>query len=351
MINQDTAQQIVSAVKDVCGYDINYISTSGVIIASTNEKRIGDFHEAGYMAARSQETLEVADEQMYDGTWKGVNIPFTYHGETIGVIGITGDPDKVRIYARLAVRIMRLILRERDLDTSREMRKAEFAYIVRALVHGQSISHSHLIGFLEERGLDFQDLYRVIRIRSTDRENTSNLSRTESRVENILGRFQNGFYAYEYPDQYILILQESAWQEQKQILQELKGMKVRAAVGSACRLSRASESYRDAGIAFRGSDEQIIEFDSLYLELILSRIPEREKQAYLQRTTEKLNDKDREVLKAYYGNNMSLKETAQQLYIHKNTLQYQLDRIHTKTGLDPRAFADAEVLDTALKLD
>ena len=64
MINQDTAQQIVSAVKDVCGYDINYISTSGVIIASTNEKRIGDFHEAGYMAARSQETLEVADEQM-----------------------------------------------------------------------------------------------------------------------------------------------------------------------------------------------------------------------------------------------------------------------------------------------
>lgn len=351
MIDRDTAQQIVNAVKDVCGYDINYISNAGVITASTNEKRIGDFHEAGYMAARTQETLEVADEQLYDGTQKGVNIPFTHHGETIGVIGITGEPDKVRIYARLAVRIMRLILRERDLDTSREMRKAEFAYIVRALVHGQSISHSYLVSFLKDRGLDFLDTYVVIRIRIADGEKTSNLSRTESNIENILTGFKGGLYAYEYPDQFILILKESAYAEQKALLQAFRNMAVRVAVGSVCRLNRAADSYHDAGIAFRGTDAQIVEFDSLYLELLFSRIPDREKDAYLARTVKQLSEKDRELLKRYYANNMSLKETAEQLYIHKNTLQYQLERIRAKTGLDPRTFADAEVLDIALKLE
>ena len=47
---------------------------------------------------------------------------------------------------------------------------------------------------------------------------------------------------------------------------------------------------------------------------------------------------------------MSLKETADSLIIHRNTLQYQLDRIHEKTGMDPRRFRDAVVLYLSLLL-
>ena len=47
---------------------------------------------------------------------------------------------------------------------------------------------------------------------------------------------------------------------------------------------------------------------------------------------------------------MSLKETAEQLYLHKNTLQYQLDRIWKNTGYNPRNFKDATVLYVGLKL-
>ena len=46
-IKQDVAQQIVEAVKDVCSHDINFIDSKGIIFASTNSKRIGDFHEIG----------------------------------------------------------------------------------------------------------------------------------------------------------------------------------------------------------------------------------------------------------------------------------------------------------------
>jgi len=47
-IRQNVAQQIVEAVKDVAGHDINFIDAKGIIFASTDIKRIGDYHEIGH---------------------------------------------------------------------------------------------------------------------------------------------------------------------------------------------------------------------------------------------------------------------------------------------------------------
>ena len=52
-VDSALAQQIVNTVKDVCGYDINFISENGEIFASTNTSRIGTFHEIGKKAAFS----------------------------------------------------------------------------------------------------------------------------------------------------------------------------------------------------------------------------------------------------------------------------------------------------------
>ena len=46
-IRKTTAQQIVDSIKEVSSCDINYINSRGIIFASTDEKRIGDFHEIG----------------------------------------------------------------------------------------------------------------------------------------------------------------------------------------------------------------------------------------------------------------------------------------------------------------
>ena len=62
------------------------------------------------------------------------------------------------------------------------------------------------------------------------------------------------------------------------------------------------------------------------------------------------SEKEQKLLKTYFANNMSLKETAKQLYLHKNTLQYQLDKIWKTTGYNPRNFKDATVLYVGLKL-
>ena len=73
MIHKNIAQQIV----DVCKHDINFIDTNGVIFASTNSKRIGDYHEVGHKVAQSGESIEVETDDSFLGTQNGVNIPFT----------------------------------------------------------------------------------------------------------------------------------------------------------------------------------------------------------------------------------------------------------------------------------
>ena len=70
----------------------------------------------------------------------------------------------------------------------------------------------------------------------------------------------------------------------------------------------------------------------------------------MEKTLNKLNDREIDILKTYFSTNMSLKDTSDQLFLHKNTLQYQLDRIAQKTGYNPRVFKDATVLYIGLKI-
>ena len=53
-VSRSLAQQIVNTVHDICGHDINFINKKGIIFASTDEHRIGTFHEIGKEAALTQ---------------------------------------------------------------------------------------------------------------------------------------------------------------------------------------------------------------------------------------------------------------------------------------------------------
>ena len=63
-----------------------------------------------------------------------------------------------------------------------------------------------------------------------------------------------------------------------------------------------------------------------------------------------MSDKERHILAVYFAADCSLKIAAEKLYIHKNTLQYQLDKIHALTGYDPRVFREGVILYLGLQL-
>lgn len=50
----------------------------------------------------------------------------------------------------------------------------------------------------------------------------------------------------------------------------------------------------------------------------------------------------------FFECNLNVSETARQLYIHRNTLVYRLDKIERMIGLDLRKFEDAIIFKMAM---
>ena len=50
----------------------------------------------------------------------------------------------------------------------------------------------------------------------------------------------------------------------------------------------------------------------------------------------------------FFENNLNVSETSRQLFIHRNTLVYRIEKLQKSTGLDIRVFDDALTFKIAL---
>ena len=104
MLLDDLAKELVSFTSDLMeGRTINIMNTEGIIIASTEEHRIGSFHQGALEAARPGKPVAIEPDQLsrYPGAKQGYNMPITIEGEIIGVIGVFGNPSEIKPLARL----------------------------------------------------------------------------------------------------------------------------------------------------------------------------------------------------------------------------------------------------------
>lgn len=352
---QSIAQRIVDMVKEVCGYDINFIDTTGTIFASTDNSRIGDFHEIGYRVSKSQKTIEVTSDNSFYGTRKGVNIPFTYNGETIAVIGISGNPDEVRRYAILAQTIANMLLKERDLDLAGYNMRNQINYFLHSLFENRILNRELLDNFLAVHHLSREQYYRTIILRFNSQYNFSNISTIEPEIYQLFNRMPRSLYTFIYPGEYWLLLSNNSFHSHYDLLRKAaKQYQTIFYIGIGCSesLSHISRSYKTAEIAAKNCSPQnnIINYDDLTLEIIVGSLSADIKDQYKRRTITSLCEADLQLLQIYFSTNLSLQKTSELLFLHKNTVQYKLNRINKLTGLNPRNFVDAVALYIALNI-
>ncbi|MDF2610639.1 MAG: Sugar diacid utilization regulator [Lachnospiraceae bacterium] len=355
-INKKLAQQIVNTVKDVCGQDVNFIDASGIIFASTNETRIGDFHEIGFQVAKTRETIEVAENNSFQGTQMGVNLPIFHNGSLISVIGISGNPDNVRKFAYLAIRITKLLIREQEIEAYNRSQQDKMNYIVRSLVKGEITNRDYLSECISEMRIDETEKKCVIIVKLNSRYNIMNVSLIEQNVIQMFYSINASLYSYNYPNEYIAIISKKPDTAAVYILTKFAEEHKRIlsiGVGSRQTLYHLDQSYEAGKIALKsleGTENCYSDFDELDIEIVLGNLDQKSRDEYLQKTISLLSEEDKTLLKVYYKENMSLSQTCNRLFLHKNTLQYKLDRINKITGYNPRKFKDAVVLYIALIL-
>lgn len=94
--------------------------------------------------------------------------------------------------------------------------------------------------------------------------------------------------------------------------------------------------------------EQIMCYENMSLELLMSNISVEIKLEYLKKIF-KGDDYDEicdsiAMLKAYFNAQGSIQKAADELYIHKNTLQYRISKLKETTGLDVRKPTESPAL-------
>lgn len=349
-VNQSLAQQIVQTVKDVCGQDVNFIDQYGIIFASTDAKRIGTFHEIGYKAFHTGTAIEVDNDNTFTGTHRGINLPVYHNQSVLAVIGITGEPQSVNKYAHLAERITLLLIREQEINALSRNQADKKHFMIHSLIGKQNVNKHYLNESLEDFGIDLEKEKRLILVRLDHRFHPGNASMIETQISQMFEMAGIRLYTFDYPNEYLAIIDADAFEQNQSIFQKFCSNYpdiLKITVGKATSVYDLRSSYQSALTAWKSIASEIKNFalfDDLTLEIILSAVDEESKEAFQQKTIGKLSDDETAVLKTYFENDMSLSKTCEQLFIHKNTLQYKLNRIHQKCGFNPRVFKDAVLL-------
>lgn len=102
----------------------------------------------------------------------------------------------------------------------------------------------------------------------------------------------------------------------------------------------------ETGLRFHRNDQVYI-YNRLMLERILECIsPEKRKEIggiLFPPGAPPLSDEILETVRVFFQNDLNLTAASRQLFIHRNTLNYRLDKVKKDYGLDLRRFTDAAV--------
>lgn len=134
---------------------------------------------------------------------------------------------------------------------------------------------------------------------------------------------------------------------------------VRVAFGTTVHeLKDVSKSYKEAKMASDVGkifypEKQIISYRLLGIGRLIYQLPVNLCRMYIheifgERIPEELDDETLMTVEKFFENNLNVSETSRQLFIHRNTLVYRIEKLQKATGLDIRVFDDALTLKIAL---
>lgn len=356
-IHKELAEQIVSTVKNVCGQDVNFIDPNGIIYASTNARRVGTYHDIGRMAAEQGKAIEVTKNDEYKGSRPGINVPIFHNHKVLAVIGITGAPEKVRKYAELAVRITNLLIREREINEYARTHEEKMHFILQSLIYGDSVNHEYLEDVCADLKIETDSRKSILLIHLNRRYNPKNLEMLEAHIQDFFQTIPEMITMFRYPGDYICMADSALLlkkEEQIRTFAESHAPMLTCTIGASKDLYLLQASYKTAVTALSALErtgDAFCKFDDLTLEILLSGLSDENRTTYLSKTLSELDDEDLALLKIYFDEELSLKATAERLFIHVNTLQYRLNRIADVTGFNPRKLKGAVPLYLALLLN
>ena len=364
------AQSIVNEMKASIHRDINIMDEQGIILASTNPARRGTLHQgAARILREGLPSLTIREDDPAAGVQRGINLPITLDGRTVGVIGVTGDPSEVSVFGDIIKRMTEIMVEGVQRQEESDLLDRAKSLFVENWLFADSPDWPELELRGRLLGFDLNSTYRVALLQLEEGgqpgyERADDLREMRSGVilRLIQGRLQldKGDYCAVLRSRIIVLLCRSspagALSLISRICQEIGSYYQLRVSGGISDTSRSPADIRrcylqaqTAGAAAAQSPGgRVVFYDQVSLEFIAQSIPRPIRRDLTRLVFSSCSDQERaafaRTILLYFQEDGDLNRCARRSFVHRNTVQYHIDRIRQKTGYDLRVPRDSLLL-------
>ena len=344
IIKTRLGDEIVNTLKEVINQDINLIDEDGIIISSTNPDRINTFHEAGKECVKKKTSIVIEYDEQYKGSKKGINVPVKLENRVVGVIGISGEVSEVEKYGTIIKKMTEILLRDQWLKEIQDLEKERTRNLIEAIIYNRIEYHSFIPSNIFSKN-KFLATAKIKNVYDIDKNNLLN--------HLIINGDINNSYISIVQDEIVILLLTNSKQEVTEYLGRItKILKNKLNFNPIFGISENFKSLKSSDQyynqchnslkreKFTKPKSNLLFYDDIDIGFLVTDIEEKKLYEYSYRVLKNLDNKELIFFKnliTYYGiYNGSIKKLSEHFFMHKNSIQYQLNKLYKLTGYNPR---------------
>jgi len=359
-ISKRSATYIVQEISTIIGEKINVMNDKGIIIASSDLDRIGSLHSAAKELVESnlQEVVVKSDSE-YSGARTGINLAINFQNEIVGVIGVTGPFKEVEKYGQIIKKMTEILILDQYYSEQRETDKRIIERYLHEWLFGD---HKNFDNKFIQQGnilqIDITIPRRVMIISFLPSQNSSAsevqkmIDASEKIVLDIVKEEKNSIYL-KYGNELICGFSDCSDNVMLKFAELMKNkIEMNYPIEFCCGIDAYCEGHllinksvkkarKALKTSLRSIQKGIRLYESITMEIFQSELSSDIKIEYIKSIFKNFSSNEIEdcigILGIFYEEEGSVTNTAERLFIHKNTLQYKLNKIKEKTGYDPRS--------------
>lgn len=362
ILSKNVADKIVSELSKIVEQHINIMDIAGVIIASTDANRIGSIHGGAVKILNEKlSELMIQSDDEYSGAKNGINLPIEFNEEIIGVIGMTGNYNQVYKYGQIIKKMTEILLLDSYMREQHMIEQKARDRFLEEWIFGRY--ESNYPNEFEQRaqrlGVDVKSAKRILvfSVRTMNNQQMDDQTQTaiSHRIRVYLMSLKQAFL-FRTATLFISVFNNLSDEEIHSIANEIesivtKNFDCKVFIGiDSIETKDVVQSFKNANAALQLSlktGKNINIYDALNLDLFITRMPLKDRHDFLNhlfinQTYEQIKPLI-ELLKVFYKENGSIEKTSEKMFIHKNTLQYRLNKITQITTYDPRKLGSAHL--------
>lgn len=354
-ISKRDAEDIVEQLSTLINLKINIVGKDSIIIANSDKRRVGDFHEAtNYIINNNLEELVAMNDNQFIGTCAGTNLPIIIDGEIIGVVGITGPYKQAIEYGHIIKKMTEILIQGKERDNKiSKFRQDRERFENNWVCNSQTAFTNSFFAKGEALKIDIS-LPRRVMVVSIKNPRKEDILKERCRIE--IQKLSSENIVFENFNVLIILVKnrnnDKMLQLAKKIIEKFEDNETKIFIGideGFEDILKINEQYTKAmktliSCSHLGK-KSIYFYNDLNIELVIEEIPLKLKQLYIRKIFKGFSEeeikKSINIIKVFYGENGSIKSASDILNMHPNTLQYKLNKIKTQTGYDPRSLKNS----------